>query len=33
LTNSGDVLQLILRILGPVFLGLTLLSLRGRIRR
>ncbi len=33
LTASGEVLQLILRLLGPLFFGLALLSLRGRVKR
>jgi hypothetical protein len=33
LTAGGEVLQVVLRLLGPLFLGLALLSLRGRIKR
>jgi hypothetical protein len=33
LTGSGEVLALALRLLGPVFFGLMVLSLRGRVRR
>jgi hypothetical protein len=33
LTQVGEALQIALRLLGPLFFGLALLSLRGRIRR
>jgi hypothetical protein len=33
LTGGGEVLQVILRLLGPLFFGLALLSLRGRVKR
>jgi len=33
LTNMGEALWIALRLLGPVFLGLFLLSLRGRVKR
>lgn len=33
LTRWGDVLQILLRILGPVLLGLAVLSVRGRVKR
>lgn len=33
LTAGGEVLQVALRLLGPLFFGLTLLSLRGRVKR
>ena len=33
LTQTGEALQIALRLLGPLFFGLALLSLRGRIRR
>jgi Pentapeptide repeats (9 copies) len=33
LTEAGEVLQIALRLLGPLFFGLALLSLRGRVRR
>lgn len=33
LTGTGDVLQLVLRTLGPLLLGLTLLALRARVKR
>jgi uncharacterized protein YjbI with pentapeptide repeats len=33
LTRRGDVLQILLRILGPVLLGLAVLSVRGRVKR
>ena len=33
LTRFGDVVQILLRIVGPVLLGLAVLSVRGRIRR
>ena len=33
LTASGEVLRLVLRVLGPVLLGLTALSIRNRIKR
>lgn len=33
LTYAGQVLNVFLRLLGPLFFGLTLLSLRGRIKR
>ncbi len=33
LTAGGEVLQVLLRLLGPLFFGLTLLSLRGRVKR
>ena len=33
LTSGGEVLQIILRLLGPLFFGLALLSLRGRVKR
>jgi uncharacterized protein YjbI with pentapeptide repeats len=32
-TAGGEVLQIILRLLGPLFFGLALLSLRGRVKR
>jgi len=32
-SNTGEVLQVALRVLGPLLLGLAVLSLRGRIRR
>jgi uncharacterized protein YjbI with pentapeptide repeats len=33
LTAAGEVLQVIMRLLGPLFFGLALLSLRGRVKR
>jgi len=33
LDQEGQYLQVALRILGPLFLGLALLSLRGRVKR
>jgi hypothetical protein len=33
LTAGGEVLQVVLRLLAPLFLGLLLLSLRGRVKR
>ena len=33
LTTLGEVLWIVLRLLGPVFFGLTLLSMRGRVKR
>jgi hypothetical protein len=33
LTEGGEALQIALRLLGPLFFGLALLSLRGRVRR
>jgi hypothetical protein len=33
LTRFGDVLQISLRIFGPVLLGLAVLSVRGRVKR
>lgn len=33
LTAEGEALQLVLRLLGPLFFGLALLSLRGRVKR
>lgn len=33
LTPGGELLQVALRLLGPLFFGLTLLSLRGRVKR
>jgi Pentapeptide repeats (9 copies) len=33
LTQAGEALQIALRLLGPLFFGLALLSLRGRVRR
>jgi hypothetical protein len=33
LTGGGEVLQVIMRLLGPLFFGLALLSLRGRVKR
>src|SRR6266540_702653 len=33
LTRFGDVVQILLRILGPVLLGLAVLSVRGRVKR
>ena len=33
LTYTGELLQLVLRLLGPLFFGLILLSIRGRIKR
>jgi uncharacterized protein YjbI with pentapeptide repeats len=33
LTYTGEMLQVLLRLLGPLFFGLALLSLRGRVRR
>jgi hypothetical protein len=33
LTAAGELLQIVLRLLGPLFFGLALLSLRGRVRR
>jgi uncharacterized protein YjbI with pentapeptide repeats len=33
LTYGGEALQIVLRLLGPLFLGLAILSLRGRVKR
>jgi uncharacterized protein YjbI with pentapeptide repeats len=33
LTDTGRVLRVVLRILGPILLGLTLLAIRGRVKR
>lgn len=33
LTLPGQVIQIALRLLGPLFFGLALLSLRGRVKR
>jgi hypothetical protein len=33
LTPAGEALQLALRLLGPLFFGLALLSLRGHVKR
>jgi hypothetical protein len=33
LTGWGRALRIVLRLTGPVLLGLTLLSIRGRVRR
>jgi hypothetical protein len=33
LTRWGDALQILLRLLGPVLLGLAILSIRGRVKR
>jgi hypothetical protein len=33
LTESGELLQVILSLLGPLFFGLMLFSLRGRLKR
>jgi hypothetical protein len=33
LTDGGEALQVVLRLLGPLFFGLALLSLRGRVKR
>ena len=33
LTAAGEVMQVALRVLGPLFLGLALLALRGRVKR
>jgi hypothetical protein len=33
LTYGGEALQVLLRLLGPLFFGLALLSLRGRVKR
>ena len=33
LTASGEVIQIVLRLAGPLFFGLALLSLRGRVKR
>ena len=33
LTSGGEIVVMVLRILGPLFLGLFLLSLRGRVKR
>jgi hypothetical protein len=33
LTEPGRALQIVLRLLGPLFFGLALLSLRGRVKR
>ncbi|HEX8205869.1 MAG TPA: hypothetical protein VF587_07415, partial [Solirubrobacteraceae bacterium] len=32
-SSLGETVRLIVRVLGPVLLGLTLLSLRGRVKR
>jgi len=33
LTRGGDVLQVLLRVIAPVLLGLAILSVRGRVKR
>ncbi len=33
LTPSGEVLRLVMRVLGPLLLGLTLLAVRNRVKR
>jgi hypothetical protein len=33
LTTAGQVLQIALRLLGPLFFGLAILSMRGRLKR
>jgi hypothetical protein len=33
LTTGGEVIQIALRLLGPLFFGLALLAVRGRVRR
>jgi hypothetical protein len=33
LTPTGEWLEMALRLLGPLFFGLTLLALRGRVKR
>lgn len=33
LTRFGDVVQILLRLVGPVLLGLAILSIRGRVKR
>jgi len=33
LTNAGEIVQIVLRLLGPLLLGLALLSFRGRVKR
>jgi hypothetical protein len=33
LTTSGEYVQIALRLLGPLFLGLALLALRGRVKQ
>jgi hypothetical protein len=33
LTYKGRLIQAVLRFLGPILLGLTLLSVRGRVKR
>ena len=33
LTYGGEALQILLRLLGPLFFGFALLSLRGRVKR
>ena len=33
LTNTGEAVAIVLRLLGPLFFGLALLSLRGRVKR
>jgi hypothetical protein len=33
LTRPGSVLRIVLRVLGPILIGLTLLSIRGRVKR
>ena len=33
LTAGGQVIQIVLRLAGPLFIGLALLSLRGRVKR
>jgi hypothetical protein len=33
LTQDGEILSLVLRLLGPLFLGFAVLSLRGRVKR
>jgi uncharacterized protein YjbI with pentapeptide repeats len=33
LTATGELLQILLRLIGPLFFGLALLSLRGRVKR
>jgi hypothetical protein len=33
LTPDGELVTIVLRLLGPLFFGLALLSLRGRVKR
>jgi hypothetical protein len=33
LTPAGEVIQIVLRLAGPLFFGLALLALRGRVKR